>query len=122
MYLGNSRGSVYSMEHQFLTVKDQKFWEWSFQDTRLDIKAIFDHIYSEMGPKKQKIHYIGHSMGGVGMLAGLADPIDRETAKEISDRLDTFYCLAPVVYSVSEINQQFLILEISRNETSNLDF
>ena len=86
------------MDHEFLTAKDRKFWEWSFQDTRLDIKAYIEYIVEETEGKK--VHYVGHSMGSVGMLAALSDPTDRETADYIAKNLDTFYCLAPVVYSV----------------------
>ena len=96
VYLGNSRGSVYSMDHVSLNVGDKKYWEWSFQDMRLDIKAFFEHIWKE---KNKKINYIGHSNGSVGMLAALSDPLDRSTANYIESRLDTFYCLSPVVYS-----------------------
>ena len=96
VYIVNSRGTVYSLDHSDLSTNSEEFWQYSFQDMKYDILANIEHVHE--ATNKKKIHYIGHSQGAVSMLAALADP-DREVANQISPKLHTFYCLAPVVFT-----------------------
>lgn len=94
--MANSRGTVYSLEHERLKISDEEFWNFSFQDMKYDIKANIEFVVKET---KQKIHYIGLSQGSVSMLAALSDP-DYEAASSFKPHIHKFYCLAPVIYTV----------------------
>lgn len=94
VYLSNSRGTVYSLEHEKLKVSQKEFWDITFQDLKYDIKANVQYI-AELTQKK--IHYIGLSQGSSSMVAALADP-DQEVASFIKPHILKFYCFAPVVY------------------------
>lgn len=91
------------MEHETLTTKEKEFWEFSFQDMKYDIKANLEHIYGKRG---KQVHYIGLSQGAASMLAALADPED-DVSSVITPMVHKYYCMAPVLYTVSSITLTF---------------
>uniref|UniRef100_A0A915JYM4 AB hydrolase-1 domain-containing protein n=1 Tax=Romanomermis culicivorax TaxID=13658 RepID=A0A915JYM4_ROMCU len=89
VWLGNVRGNIYSKKHVNLTIKDAKFWDFSWQDiAEYDLPAMINFILNKTGTKQ--IVYVGHSQG---TLIGFAKfSTDLEFAKKIK----LFVALAPV--------------------------
>ena len=62
VWLGNARGSQYSVGHTTLNTKSYKYWDFSFDLMgKFDLPAVIDYILSKSS--YPKIHYVGHSMG-----------------------------------------------------------
>jgi len=70
VWLGNFRGNTYSRNHTKLNPEDPggKFWEFSWDEmAHYDIPANIDKILEVTG--KEKLFYIGHSMGTTTFMA-----------------------------------------------------
>ena len=98
MYLSNCRGNVYSYGHKHYRAYSREYYDYSFQDMRLDIKADIKAIIERTG--KQKVVYFGLSQGATSAIAAMSDPQDRETSNFIQDHVEVFYLLAPAVFLV----------------------
>ena len=63
VWLGNSRGTVYSREHKTMDPdKDKVFWKYTWQDmAEKDLPAIINYTLDHT--TYQQVHYIGHSQG-----------------------------------------------------------
>jgi len=74
VWIANSRGTRYSLEHVKYKRSDPEFWNFTFEEHGLyDQPAIMDYICEKTGFKK--VHYWSHSMGGTQMFAALTlDP------------------------------------------------
>jgi len=91
VWVGNSRGTKYSLEHITLHKNDAEFWQFSWQNmSRYDLPAAFEYINKITN---QKINYIGHSQGTTIMFAALSerDPI-------VLKYLRKYIALAPVAW------------------------
>lgn len=91
VWLGNQRGTKYSLGHTTLDYKkDKAYWEFSFTEMGLyDAPAQVDYVRAHTG--QAKISYIGHSQGTSQMFYGLSA---NQTFWE--ERLNLFAALAPV--------------------------
>eukprot|EP01083_Nonionella_stella_P090803 253738_1 len=88
VWLGNSRGNVFSQQHVKLKRTDKKFWEWSFSElARKDVPDVVDYIRGVT--RLQKIGYVGHSQGCTQMFVNLASP------ESVHSKLWAFVALAP---------------------------
>eukprot|EP00331_Platyophrya_macrostoma_P030138 CAMPEP_0176440768 /NCGR_PEP_ID=MMETSP0127-20121128/20777_1 /TAXON_ID=938130 /ORGANISM="Platyophrya macrostoma, Strain WH" /LENGTH=358 /DNA_ID=CAMNT_0017825375 /DNA_START=95 /DNA_END=1171 /DNA_ORIENTATION=+ len=98
VWLGNSRGNKYSLNHKTLDSKSSKdFWNFSWQKmAEYDLPATFEFIASIT---KQKITYIGHSQGTTIMFAALSDPTYRHPS--ITSNMKKFAALGPVAYTTN---------------------
>ena len=48
VWLGNTRGSKFSTEHETMSMYDHEYWEFSFSEIGLyDLPAMVDYIYNE---------------------------------------------------------------------------
>lgn len=74
VWLGNNRGTRYSMNHMTLDPKSAEFWRFSQEELGLgDLPAFIDYILDKTG--QEKLTYIGHSMGTTQMfVAGSLNP------------------------------------------------
>ncbi len=92
VWLGNSRGNVYSRDHVRLNPnKDKEFWDYSFQEMgEYDVPANVDYITRVTGV--QKISYVGHSQGTSQMYYALATNEDY-----LSTKVNLFVALGPVM-------------------------
>lgn len=64
VWLGNSRGSTYSSNHQYLNPDDKEFWEFSWDEMgKHDIPATLMYILNYTNA--EKLSYIGHSQVSV---------------------------------------------------------
>ena len=97
IYLGNNRGTAFSCTHEKFRPSQKKFWDFSFEDFKYDLKAFFEFVVQKT---QKKIYYVSLSQGSTQMLAALADEDEKELSEYIQDNLEKFYCFAPVVYSV----------------------
>ena len=64
VWLGNSRGSMYSHDHLFYDLNDKeqskKYWDFSWAEIgKYDIPAAIDHILETTS--HQKLNYVGYS-------------------------------------------------------------
>ena len=91
VWLGNQRGTKYSMGHTHLNPKTSKaYWEFSWTEMGdYDAPAQVDFVRSQT--KTDKVTYIGHSQGTTQMFYGIAK--QEEFWKE---RLNLYVALAPV--------------------------
>ena len=77
VYLGNTRGTEYSMKHEeYDPVEDaEQFWDTSYQDFKEDVLAELEAMYKDAG--EQKGYYYGYSEGTIQMFAGLSQDESR---------------------------------------------
>ena len=62
VWMGNFRGNTYSREHAVLDVAKEKFWHFSFdQMGQHDLPTMLNYVLELT--KKERLSYIGHSMG-----------------------------------------------------------
>eukprot|EP00356_Strombidium_inclinatum_P005623 CAMPEP_0170493504 /NCGR_PEP_ID=MMETSP0208-20121228/14004_1 /TAXON_ID=197538 /ORGANISM="Strombidium inclinatum, Strain S3" /LENGTH=248 /DNA_ID=CAMNT_0010769439 /DNA_START=191 /DNA_END=937 /DNA_ORIENTATION=+ len=90
VWLGNQRGTKYSMGHTTLSTKSKEYWEFSFTEMgRFDAPAQVDYIRASTGV--DKVSFIGHSQGTAQMFYAI--PSREDFWKE---RLNLFVALAPI--------------------------
>jgi len=92
VWLGNYRGNTYSRDHMDLNPdKDDEYWQFSWDEmARYDLPAQLNHVMARSG--KDKIYYVGHSMGTTTYLA--MNSINSTWAEHI----ELAVLLAPVAY------------------------
>ena len=91
VWLGNQRGTKYSLEHTSLNYKrDKAYWEFSFTEMgEYDAPAQIDYVRNTTGI--DKVTYMGHSQGTSQMFYAVS--AHQEFWKE---RLNLWIALAPV--------------------------
>uniref|UniRef100_A0A7E4VP39 Lipase n=1 Tax=Panagrellus redivivus TaxID=6233 RepID=A0A7E4VP39_PANRE len=90
VWMGNSRGNVYSRNHTILDTKSTEFWNFTWYDmSRHDLNASIDTVLAATG--EQSLYYVGHSQGTTTMFTKLAEE------PEFGSKVRKFFALAPVV-------------------------
>lgn len=90
VWMGNSRGNIYSRNHTKLNPNRNKFWLFDWHEiAMLDMPAVIDRVLEVSG--QEKLHYIGHSQGGTVFLVLSSLRPDYTSSKIYSSHL-----LAPV--------------------------
>ncbi|XP_072016928.1 lysosomal acid lipase/cholesteryl ester hydrolase-like [Amphiura filiformis] len=89
VWLGNARGSTYSMKHESLREDEKEFWYWSWDEmAKYDLPAMINYILRVTGHKQ--IYYVGHSQGTVMAFSAFSrDP-------ELGRKVKMFFALGPV--------------------------
>lgn len=101
VWMGNARGNTYSKKHIFLKESDEAFWRFTWDEMGLyDIPATLEYILRTTG--RQKLIYIGHSMGTTMFWVAM------ETHPELNDKIELMVGLAPVA-SVSRMKSPIRI-------------
>lgn len=96
VWLGNSRGNVYSRRHRTLNpngnlVQQKLFWSSSFHELGVyDLPPMIDYILSRTG--KTKLHYTGHSQGTTSFF------VMTSMKPEYNDKIILMNALAPIGY------------------------
>jgi lysosomal acid lipase/cholesteryl ester hydrolase len=90
VWLGNVRGNTYGRNHVKYNVKQDEFWDFSWQDMAdYDLPATINHAL-KIG-NQTKLIYIGHSQGTMITFAKLS-----EVNSELADKIKLFIALGPV--------------------------
>ncbi|PRQ54234.1 putative triacylglycerol lipase [Rosa chinensis] len=89
VWMANTRGTRFSRRHTSMDPSDPKFWNWSWDElVAHDLPAVFNYVH---GQTKQKINYVGHSLGTLLALASLSEG-------KLVDQLKSVALLTPIAY------------------------
>ncbi|XP_018504875.2 triacylglycerol lipase 2 isoform X2 [Pyrus x bretschneideri] len=90
VWIGNTRGTKYSLGHTSLSPDDPAYWEWSWDElVAYDLPATFQYVRDQT---RQKIHYIGHSLGTLVALAAISKDLQLKN-------LRSAVLLSPIAYA-----------------------
>lgn len=99
VWMGNSRGSIYSMNHTIhkshasftRPFGSHGFWNFSLDEIGYyDVPASIDYVLNETG--ETKVHYIGHSQGTTAFFMMASE------RPEYQSKIQTAHAMAPAVF------------------------
>lgn len=97
VWLGNSRGNIYSTRHKTLSPDSDAFWDFSWDEmAKLDVPATLDYILNNTG--LSSLAYIGHSQGTTIAFAEFS------RNQTWASKVNIFIAMAPVTYSGNMIS------------------
>jgi len=89
VWMGNARGNTYSRQHVNLSTSDDQYWKFTWDEMgRYDIPAELNYVLNKT--ERQKLIYIGHSMGTTMFWVAM------ETQPQLNERIELMVGLAPV--------------------------
>ncbi|XP_032669548.1 lipase 3-like [Odontomachus brunneus] len=103
VWLGNIRGNTYSRSHVKMSPRNADFWQFSYHEiATIDLPNMIDYALNYTG--KEKLYYIGHSMGTTMLYVLLS------TRPEYNTKIKLGVCLAPIAFwnEVSPFMQQIV--------------
>ncbi|XP_063357721.1 lipase 1-like [Cydia amplana] len=103
VWLANVRGNKYGRRHLYLeseTDERTQFFDFSYDEIGFyDIAVIVDYILNDT--RKEKVHYISHSLGGTAFL------ILNSIKPDFNDKFETAHLMAPIGYQNYFPNENF---------------
>lgn len=89
VWMGNSRGNTWSRKHRTLSVFQDAYWAFSYDEmANYDLPASINFILNKTG--QQQVYYVGHSQGTtIGFIAFSQIP-------ELAKKIKMFFALGPV--------------------------
>ncbi|MQL78218.1 hypothetical protein Taro_010656 [Colocasia esculenta] len=89
VWVGNVRGTRWSLGHTSLSENKRAFWDWSWQDlAENDLRDMINYVYSITN---SKVFFVGHSQGTIMGLAALTIP-------DIAEMIEAAALLCPISY------------------------
>uniref|UniRef100_A0A2C9JRX8 Lipase n=1 Tax=Biomphalaria glabrata TaxID=6526 RepID=A0A2C9JRX8_BIOGL len=89
VWLGNSRGTIYSTNHTHLNPKKKEFWQFSWDEmAKYDLPAMINFVLKTSGV--DQIFYVGHSQGTTIAFAEFGENPD------LASHIKHFIAMAPV--------------------------
>lgn len=90
VWMGNSRGNTWSQKHKTLSVSQDEFWAFSFDEmAQYDLPATINYIVNKTG--QEQIYYLGHSQGTTIGFIGFSQ------MPELAKKIKMFIALGPVI-------------------------
>ncbi|KAM7072816.1 lipase member J isoform 1-T1 [Molossus nigricans] len=100
VWMGNSRGTIWSRKHLYLKSNSKEFWAFSFDEmAKYDLPASIEFIVKQTG--QEKIFYVGYSQGTTIAF------ITFSTIPKIAERIKIHFALAPV-FSVKYVKSPLI--------------
>lgn len=91
VWIGNARGSKFSMKHRTLAPESREYWQFSFHEIGIfDLPAMFNYILALT--MKPKLFYVGHNQGTTALLVLLS------TKPEYNAKILNAHLYAPIAY------------------------
>jgi len=91
VWMGNSRGNVYSRDHATLNPKKREYWKFSFEEmAQFDVPANINYILKWTG--RPSLAYSGHSQGTTQFFAAMT------LYPELHEKVWAFCAFGPVAY------------------------
>jgi lysosomal acid lipase/cholesteryl ester hydrolase len=73
-------GNTYGLKHKYLSVKDEKFWDFSWDEMALhDLPSMINYVLDHT--KLENLYYVGHSQGTMMGFSGFS--INKDLASKI---------------------------------------
>ncbi|KAL9682286.1 hypothetical protein QQ045_014081 [Rhodiola kirilowii] len=89
VWISSSRGTVQSRGHKTLTTNSPEYWDWSWDElAAFDLPATIRHVQQTT---RQKLHYVGHSLGTTIIMATLSQG-------HLVESLRSAALLSPIAY------------------------
>uniref|UniRef100_A0A670ZKI2 Partial AB-hydrolase lipase domain-containing protein n=1 Tax=Pseudonaja textilis TaxID=8673 RepID=A0A670ZKI2_PSETE len=88
VWIGNNRGTSWSRKHQHLTIKQDQYHAYSFDEmARYDLPAMISFIVKKT--RNSKIHLVGYSQGATQGLIALS------SVPYVAEKIKMFHALSP---------------------------
>ncbi|GMR39435.1 hypothetical protein PMAYCL1PPCAC_09630, partial [Pristionchus mayeri] len=93
VWLGNSRGNIYSDKHTMYSKSDPRFWNFTWDDMAMhDFPAIIDYILRVSN--RRRLYVVGHSQGALTFIASSS------MHPQLQWKVKHFFALAPALSSL----------------------
>ncbi|KAG5677584.1 hypothetical protein PVAND_007333 [Polypedilum vanderplanki] len=91
VFMGNCRGSKFSMKHKSLDPLSREFWRFSFDEIGLlDLPAIINYVL--FLSEKKSLFYVGHNQGATALLVLLS------SHPKFNEKIIQAHFLAPIAF------------------------
>ncbi|CEM20070.1 unnamed protein product [Vitrella brassicaformis CCMP3155] len=126
VWMGNSRGSLFSANHTSMSVDSEDFWSYTWQHMAMyDIPASIQYVLTHTRSHADGLIYVGHSQGTTQFFASQSMPLDKWrhdsehhslqgvwTAGDVpaNKAVKLFVALAPIAYINHMSSRAFALL------------